>query len=242
MMTSFNEKVSGKKAIEIVGWKARRLEGLAHMTAIMLLALRELKVSKDDEFPFVALAGFDPRTAKALVARDWAVASTGIDGSVKYKITGRGENALAAYDSPMKRRDDGGCAVCGAERHVGKTGFEYAYCIICLKKRRENRKRYGKKPGICPGCGERDKHITENGIVRSYCKPCRHKKAKRYRKRAQKRLRWKKQIGLSMPCYSCKKRERHQYGNTVSDYCLECAQAYQRKRRAERAWQKHIGE
>ena len=233
-------KIDTEKAIEIVGWKSRKLDGYELMTAIMLVALSHLLDSKHKDFPFSALDGFDPRTGKALVRRDWAFVSCGMDGKPAYKITGRGESALAVYSSPPKRRTDGACAVCGAERHVGKTGFEYAYCIICLKKRRENRKRYGKNPGICPSCGERDKHITENGIARSYCKPCRHKKAKRYRKRAQKRLNWKKNIGLSMKCYRCKRRERHRYGNTVSDYCLECARDYQKQYRRRKIWDKHM--
>lgn len=240
-------KISIDEAMAALGWssRARNLAEWGNCTAVMALAMVTLKDSADAGYPFVDLAEFHRRVPRSLVSRDWAVASAGIDGTVKYKLTGRGAKALAAYTAPMKRMD-GICPMCGErEKHVWESSGQSAgYCEPCLRQiDRDRRAKYGNesKPGLCPMCGEREKHITPSGMVRSYCKPCRAKRAKKYRKRKQKRLNWMLDIGLPLPCIRCGKKQRHRHGKSVYDYCYACFREYMNDYYYRKMWQKHVG-
>jgi hypothetical protein len=240
-------KITNEEAREVLGWYslARNRKDWGNCTAVMALAMIRLRESAEAGYPFRALDEFNRRIPRSLVGRDWAVQSNGIDGSLKYKLTGRGEKALEVF-SELRRRGDRMCPACGErEKHVYGSGKSAGYCLPCVKridKERREKCGYQKKPGICPMCGEREKHITPSGRVRSYCKPCRAKRAKKYRKRKQKRLNWKLDIGLPLPCIRCGKNQRHRHGKTVYDYCYSCFREYMNDYHYRKMWKKHFEE
>ena len=236
-------RVNKRQTEDFIGWTSRKLTGYPVMTVQKMIVLMFLRDSADAGYPF-AIVEAQSRTIQTLMVADLIVRSPGLDGE-RYKITGRGRKTLEVYLQPLKRRSDGICPRCG-ERPLGvyKSGNRTAYCKPCQAERSAERyaeKGYEKNPGICPTCGVREKHITSTGNVRSYCQPCRRKYAKKERRRRQKRLNWKIDIGLPVLCIKCKERQRVRHGKTVYDYCHECYREYMNEYYYRKMWEKHIG-
>src|SRR5690606_26193189 len=118
-------------------------EGFDSMTGQMLDVLRYLRAIQQQECDWCELTYplAHGLTISHLLQRDWIFESAGLDG-VRYKITGRGLQALKAYEMPTQRRD-GLCPRCGEnERHVSSSGRRVAYCLNCERERgREKRQR-----------------------------------------------------------------------------------------------------
>ena len=226
------------KAEEIVGWRQRRVRGL-QMTAIHYLVLDHLNQFANQGAPFQDLPPLDPRVIRSLLKNDWVFESPGIDGSIKYGITNRGQRALQIF-SQSYRRNDGICPICGERPKMPLSdGSTYGYCIQCDRERKRRRRAMGfqdKNPdALCPSCGKRKRHVSASGKVRSYCLPCRRERSKAARRRQNQRLLERIAAGEVLLCYRCKEQPREIVGEWVGDYCGDCRRdymnAYNKRRR-----------
>jgi hypothetical protein len=223
-------------------WKRANLPGASER---MLVVLRCLEQSKEQEFPFVFLEGVGKKTIRALIERDWIFESPGLDG-VRYKITLNGSKALAAY-STSPYRSDGICPRCGLRpRHMAANGTLQPYCIEC--KRQQGNRAYAlkgnrlKPDGLCASCKEKPRHVYPSGYVIPYCKECRREMRKAEKRRRQARLLARIRAGEFVPCLRCKKACRHIAGSTVYDYCYDCYRHQQNSCAKKRALKRvHLG-
>ena len=120
--------------------KAYQRQGLPLMTTIMLAVLQRLRDANNDGRKFIHLDDVHGRTLRSMETRDWIFSSPGLDGT-RHCITGRGLKALAVYEAPSKKRDDGLCPACGTNPiHYYATGKRAGYCERCLKTRSANYK------------------------------------------------------------------------------------------------------
>lgn len=93
--------------------------------------LKQLKAAYESGEPFIDLQ--ITRVMRLRMAqRDLLIESRGIDGSVKYKITFRGLEALRCKSA---RRSDGRCPACNGARPRQQTpaGRLLPYCETCKK-------------------------------------------------------------------------------------------------------------
>lgn len=214
-------------------WKSKQVKrhGLPPMTRCMAEVLAELRAAQQADMPFIHLPDLHYRTRRSLILRDWIFASPGLDGT-RYKITGRGLKALAVYEQPIQRRDDGLCPTCGVRpRKVAKTGYVYGYCAEC-QRLHDNRqfalKGHQLDPNsLCPRCGERPRYRYPSGFIIAYCYECRAAMRQDERRRKHARLLARIQAGEFIPCIRCKKCPRYHTDKLVYDYCHECYRAQQ---------------
>lgn len=77
--------------------------------------------------------------------------------------------------------------------------------------------------GLCPDCGERERHTWPNGKTSGYCLPC-------HNKRGRKKGR---QLNPDNPCSRCGKRKRHiqQPSGKAIAYCKQCERIVRRGER-----------
>lgn len=183
------------------------------------------------------------KTLDGLFERDWVFRST-IESGTAYKITFRGEDALAYFDATASRRD-GICPRCRINpRHVRSGGDTDGYCIECLRIRGiEKRKRGGCNGDItrpCSRCKKRGRHQYPNGQWSTYCKHCeavnRCRNARKQRRRLVKAI----QSGAPTPiCKRCGERPRRVFTNSISDYCAICLPTQMRKLKLKRRFAHH---
>lgn len=214
---------------------SKRRDGDASMTGQMRDILRCLRQSKAQGFPFAELCypfahGI---TIKNLIERDWIFESAGLDGT-RYKITGRGEDALARYE-PHRQRRDGICPRCGQNpRHVRSSGRKDGFCIECLREIGREKRVQGNVNGDIerprPRCHKRPRHQYPSGIYSTYCKPCERVNRRRNARKQRREIFKQVQAGAPVPvCRKCKAEPRRIHTNSISEYCVECGRVQIRK-------------
>lgn len=226
--------------------KAKSRDGQPSMTGQMLDILRHLRQMRTEGEDFVTLTYpfAHGRTLKGLMERDWIFESRGIDGDVKYKITGRGLDALELYE-PNRQRRDGICPRCGIRpRHVAHTGRRMAFCVECERARGRRKRVNGKANGDitrpCSRCKKRPRLQYPGGHYSSYCHHCAVVMHRRSNRINQQRLLKQVRCGGSVPlCQHCKKNPRHVSANHVCKYCLECQNETLRKTKLRRVLRQH---
>lgn len=204
-------------------------QGLPVMSDIQLGILQSLRAAKRRDDPFV-LVSAHPRTLRSMVEHDWMY-----EGQEKhFAITGRGLNALAVYEAPSPRHDDGLCPDCRFRPvHVYTTGRRDGYCLECKKEHQRlgyKRNAQQVRSITCPQCKERPRQQYSHGRYHAYCKECRH--ANRAEERRLRRIRDLERVqrGEFLPCRCCHEKPRYVTGKTVQDYCPECYHQKQRRR------------
>lgn len=225
--------------------KAKQRPGFDTMSGQMQDVLTYLRSMKKQGYEWVELAYplAHGRTIKCLIKRDWIFESPGPDG-IRYKITGRGLNALVAYEKPMQRRD-GICPTCGKKpRHVRSSGQLDSHCNECERARGRLRRKLGNDIGDpnrpCSRCREKERHVYPNGKISTYCKPCEQiSRRENARKQRQRMLVAVKAGGPVPMCKKCKKNPRRVFANSISEYCDECRLPYMRKYKLQRVLQRH---
>jgi hypothetical protein len=159
------------------------------LTANQLKTLRVMADAKRNDDAWVTLGSTAKKTISSMVKRDLIFKSQGIDGSVKYTITGRGEKALAAAAAKKKKRRDGLCLVCGqAPATRKKNGTSTGYCQRCNSAVHKEYSRSYKRPyrgQLCPRCGVNNVAVARNGTARAYCKQCQSEQVTGYQKRTR---------------------------------------------------------
>lgn len=206
----------------------KKRDGLEPMSGQMKRILQYLRDAKERGEPFVALSYplAQRKTLHTLMERDWVFRSTGLDGSLTYKITSRGEKALDVYE-PIRNRKDGICPHCNERpRPVWPSGKLGNYCAECeseIGKHKRTRPRKAPPQKPCPRCKKRERRIYPNGRYSAYCKRCetvnRRKNARKQRRRELKLV----QAGGPAPlCAKCKQQPVCIHPNSLSKYCLTC--------------------
>lgn len=157
----------------MTGWYRRA--SLPPVTATGIEVLKRLREAKQNDWPFIFLSDFHPRTLNALVRKGWIFRSDGLDGT-RYTITDAGGAALKVYERPS-RNYDGICPTCRQrQRRVRKNGRLDSYCAECNLKR--NRRRYAlgwqrlRPDGKCAQCKNEQRYTNRNGRTYSHCKMC----------------------------------------------------------------------
>lgn len=211
-----------------IHWKGRQAKrvGLPSMSRVQMQILRFLRDSEDAGFPFADLPGIHGRTINTLVRHDWIFPSKGIDGSVCYKITGRGRKAMEAYETKPYRLD-GICRRCNKRpRKVSANGNLQGYCAECkreMERSRYRREGYGLRSDVpCSRCKTRPRHRRASGAVITYCIECSREVRKEGKQRAKVRLLEKLRAGEFVPCIRCGEAPRYHTPNSVYDYCHKC--------------------
>lgn len=219
--------------------KARSLDGQPSMTGQMRDILTYLRGC--DGFTELGYPFAHGSTIKHLIERDWIFESHGIDGSVKYKITGRGLDALKVYEPPRQRRD-GICPRCGIRpRYVSpSSGRVNALCIECERQRGRQRRADGKLDGNplrpCSRCGKRPRLQYPGGKYSTYCHHCARVTRRQNNRINQRHLLAAVQNGATVPlCQHCKKNPRRVSAHSVSKYCPDCQRETQRRTKARHA-------
>lgn len=218
-----------KESVNGATWGYRKRRDLPLITPPMMKVLLALRAAAEADSPFIHLH-VHGSTIKSLLDRDWIFASPGSDGT-RYKVTGRGLNALKVYE-PTLRRTDGICPECGKNpKHIRSSGEVDGYCIGCLRKQAQRERRLGinhKNPdALCPRCKQRPRYRQPGGEVITWCKEC-----DRERKREAKREKRRQQLELvhaggfikcrKADCQNCV----HFTGKSVYDMCPDHLRAY----------------
>lgn len=165
-------------------------------------------------------------TLKRLFDKDWVFASAGLYGT-RYKITLRGEEMLAYYETTLARRDKM-CPRCGVNpKIVLQDGRLYAYCKDCERKRNIKKRLEGKAEGDtdrpCSRCQKRHRHQYPNGRWSTYCKHCESiNRRKNARKQRRAELKQVKNGGPVPLCKRCKQNPRKVHPNSIATYCEAC--------------------
>lgn len=109
-------------------------KGYPRVTQRMIAVLTTLRDYKQDGWSWVHLPEVHGLTINALVRHGLVIYSDGLDGR-RYQITAFGAQALRHYLTPVARRDDGLCPICGqAPRKVTMGGNKLAYCRDCYTR------------------------------------------------------------------------------------------------------------
>jgi hypothetical protein len=209
-------------------WKQRHRQGLPVMSQKQMKILQDLRAAKRNDSPFQYLDDVHPKTLRSLTRNDWVFESKGDDKDrTRYRITLRGEQALAVYEKPPRYRTDGICPQCNERpRRVDESGEVQPYCLECsreLGRKAYAKKGHRKKPNqLCPSCRERTRYQYPSGHIIAYCKPCRDAKRKEEKRRKNERLLERIKQGELILCVRCKERPRYHGKKVVYDYCREC--------------------
>lgn len=111
----------------------------------------------------------------------------------------------------------------------GEDGVRYRITGRGLKALQAYEKKAQRRDGICPCCGEREKHIRSSGARDAYCLPCLREKAR------EKRTQGKITGNPNRPCSMCKTNPRHQYSSgRYSTYCHDCEKKRARRKNKKR--------
>jgi hypothetical protein len=186
--------------------------------------LQFLEQSKQADYEFVELPKVHPKTLRVMAERDWIFASTGIDGSTRYKITYRGVQALHIFEQHPRRFDNLCPSCCERPKHVYGTGRKAGYCRECLRDlaiRRYKRAGYGiRADRMCSRCRKFPVYVRPSGKVITYCLHCKNVMNRREKKRAHKRNLRRIAAGELIPCIrpGCNEPRYHSQ-KTVYDYC-----------------------
>lgn len=193
---------------------------------IVIEVLTRLQTAKKQDAPFVDLSDVPMNTRQSLTENDWIFKSVGIDGTVKYAITGRGAQALAVLKQKLLRTD-GMCPKCGEHpRHTTRSGRLYPYCRECLMemhRKRNVQQRMVTPKSPCPNCGERPRHRYQTGKWAAYCAECLKEKRRYQRNRYADE--WFARIEAGEPppvCRLCKTKPAAIYNRSISLYCVDC--------------------
>lgn len=220
-------------ALAKVDWHStRRLTGYPLMSAGMMNVLIDLHNAKEAGQEFIELTGIHKRVLNSLFERDWIFPSHGVDGSLKYKLTGRGEKAIRAYSHPPKRTDDI-CPRCNLrpKGFYKKSGRKRPYCTVCLSNLSKRKLRLGienvNSERLCSRCKKRPLHRYRGGRYCTYCLHCKNINGRREHRKKRRQLLKRIQAGEFI---KCRKKDCpnpvHVYGKTVNDYCKEHWQVY----------------
>jgi len=80
-----------------------------------------------------------------------------------------------------------------------------------------------RRDGICPRCGERERHVRKSGIVDAYCLTCARAVA------AEKQVKHGRRVNPERGCSRCGNKPLLRYGSgQYSTYCADCEQERQR--------------
>lgn len=233
--------MSAHTPIPEVQWKARQhwRQGWPVMSIDMLNALIRLYNGAIAGAPFQPLAGLDARTVRAMERHDWIFASRGIDGSLLYKITGRGERAMQVYRRPA-RRTDGICPTCGQRpKRIRRNGVQGPYCTEC--DRASNRRKaqlglYRTKPGrLCSACRQKPVRQFPGGKFATYCEKCLREKKRAEKRLKLERLRARLDAGEFVKC--CRRgcpNPVHRTSKSILDVCEAHYKAYHQQYRDRR--------
>lgn len=224
-------------------------DGLPSMTYLMRGVMEQLDAAHEPDIGhyFIALdvpGTVSRRTIRTLIKRDWIIESHGLDG-IRYKITGRGAEALHVYQEPPRRRLDGICPHCNERPRVGNLGY-------CLECHRDIQNEYYRTNGrtidpdtaipICPRCKKRPRHVYPSGHIIAYCSHCRKVLRRKERRRKHKRrlaliLNGTPPICLVPGCTE----PVHHSGRTTYDYCQHHYQEQQARCRIRRNYERVFG-
>lgn len=225
--------------------KAKSRDGQESMTGPMRDILTYLRECRADGHEWVALEYpfAHGTTIKGLIRRDWIFESYGIDGSVKYKITGRGLGALNIYE-PARQRRDGICPRCNERPRAVTDGRRVAYCAECERERNRQRHSAGKADGDpqrpCSRCGKRPRYQYPGGRLSTYCQHCTNVLRRQNARKNERRLFKEIQKGAPVPlCQHCHQHPRYVSVNSVNPYCLGCLREKRRLAKATRAF-RHV--
>lgn len=224
--------------------KSKQRTGHETMTGPMQDVLRYLRDMKRQGCEFVELHYplAHGATLKHLFERDWIFESPGLDG-MRYKITGRGLQALSAYEHPVQRRD-GICPGCGErERHVSSSGRRISYCLECERERCRGKNRRARlRPGLCKKCKQQPKRQYSSGLYSDLCLDCDREHGRVKDRRERQRVYEAVASGAPVPvCVQCKARPRRVFANSVSDWCEVCGPKVIRKYKLRAGLRKALG-
>lgn len=129
-------------------WQQRRIGGIQMSRAQYAVLCRLAQARDAHGYLPVALDDVHAKTRNSLLRNDWIVISDWPDGGRRYRLTKRGEQALAVCSRPRRSyRRDGFCPRCGQRPTYTSPGRSlFGYCLPC--HRQIQRERYSALPRV----------------------------------------------------------------------------------------------
>lgn len=170
-----------------------------YITRTMLDVLRRLEAVADCDVKFLALEDVSGRTLAALMRRDYVVKSS--------KVL-----------HPFQRKEADNPPVMWRITSRGRKAYK-----------RFSTPSQSRSDGICPTCGERERHVTKNGKRNAYCLLCSRESGRR----KYALFGYQKKHGQLCPI--CGERERHVMpSGQIRAYCQPCRREREKAKRKER--------